>query len=88
MFCAGFREGRKDSCSGDSGGPFIVNGGVNLAAHGFERTSSSSSPAIVYGVVSFGPNLCGKPKVPGVYTLVTKYIPWITRHLKGETFLK
>ena len=88
MFCAGFREGGKDSCSGDSGGPFIVNGGVNLAAHGFERTSSSSSPAIVYGVVSFGPNLCGIPKVPGVYTLVTKYIPWITSHLKGETFLK
>jgi len=84
MFCAGFREGRKDSCSGDSGGPFIVNGGVNLAALGFERTSSSSSPAIIYGVVSFGPSLCGIPKVPGVYTLVTKYIPWITSHLKGE----
>jgi len=91
MFCAGYVEGKKDSCDGDSGGPFIVKESeINLAAIGAERSSmtSNSNKAILYGVVSFGPKLCGAAKIPGVYTRVTKYITWITSHMKGCTALK
>jgi len=91
MFCAGYVEGKKDSCDGDSGGPFIVKESeINLAAIGAERSSmtSNSNKAILYGVVSFGPKLCGIAKIPGVYTRVTKYITWITSHMKGPACSK
>lgn len=57
-----------DSCQGDSGGPL--------------QMFSSSSPFIarVVGVVSFGVS-CGLPGIPGVYTRVAHYIPWIERHV-------
>ena len=59
---------------------------TDLSGLGFPRTSSISisSNAIVYGIVSFGAKKCGVAKVPGVYTLVKNYIPWILSHMKGE----
>ena len=41
----------------------------------------NNSPYYQIGIVSFGLKLCGSG-VPGVYTRVTNYIPWIEKNLK------
>jgi len=47
-------------------------------------TTNLTSIATIYGIVSFGPKRCGKEGVPGVYTRVTKYIPWILSTMEGR----
>ncbi|XP_028985136.1 complement C1r subcomponent-like [Betta splendens] len=66
MFCAGFPEGGKDSCTGDSGGPLaLIENGHFWAA----------------GVVSWGVD-CGKPGTYGVYTKVVNYLDWINKTMR------
>ncbi|CCN38534.1 putative Secreted trypsin-like serine protease [Vibrio nigripulchritudo SO65] len=60
-FCAGYLEGGKDSCSGDSGGPIVVNQGGQVSQ---------------LGVVSWGRG-CARPGKYGVYSDVTHYHDWI-----------
>jgi len=52
---------------GDSGGPLVCGNG----AGGFD----------VIGIVSFGPGTCAEK--PGVFTEVSKFIPWITQRIGG-----
>ncbi|XP_026184459.1 mannan-binding lectin serine protease 1 isoform X1 [Mastacembelus armatus] len=69
MFCAGFFEGGKDTCLGDSGGAFVMEDLV-------------SRRWVVFGLVSWGgPEECGSQRVYGVYTRVPKYVAWIQNHL-------
>lgn len=58
--CAGGEEGR-DSCSGDSGGPLM----------GEDFSNSLSPHSYLAGIVSFGPQICGTPGFPGVYTVIS-----------------
>uniref|UniRef100_A0A8P4KH68 Mannan-binding lectin serine protease 1 n=1 Tax=Dicentrarchus labrax TaxID=13489 RepID=A0A8P4KH68_DICLA len=68
MFCAGFFEGGRDTCLGDSGGAFVMEDGV-------------SQRWAVFGLVSWGgPEECGSQRVYGVYTRVAKYVEWIQTH--------
>ncbi|XP_014270297.3 trypsin isoform X1 [Halyomorpha halys] len=64
--CAGFISGGVDTCNGDSGGPLLQ---IN-----------SSGNYFVKGITSFGHG-CGIRNNPGVYTDVSKYIPWIRRNV-------
>ena len=58
----------KDSCGADSGGPMVVR-------------EFSGDPWYQAGIVSFGPTPCGKLGVPGVYTKVSAFLPWIKSKL-------
>ncbi|XP_071395479.1 mannan-binding lectin serine protease 1, partial [Centroberyx affinis] len=69
MFCAGFYEGGRDTCLGDSGGAFVMEDGA-------------SRRWAVFGLVSWGgPEECGSQRVYGVYTRVANYVEWIQNQL-------
>lgn len=62
MFCAGYRRGRMDSCSGDSGGPLLCQDKLGKWT--------------VFGITSFGEG-CGKKGKYGIYTKLPNYVRWI-----------
>ena len=63
MICAGYDEGGKDACTGDSGGPLLV---PSASGTGWDQV----------GIVSFGIG-CGLPDLFGVYTRVSRYHDFI-----------
>ncbi|KAI1893804.1 hypothetical protein AGOR_G00127430 [Albula goreensis] len=69
MFCAGFFEGGRDTCLGDSGGAFVMEDPL-------------SGRWVAQGLVSWGgPEKCGSQRVYGVYTRVSNYISWVQSYL-------
>ncbi|XP_056133535.1 transmembrane protease serine 9 [Lampris incognitus] len=66
MMCAGYMEGGKDTCLGDSGGPLTCR--------------HPSGQWFVAGVTSWGHG-CGRMGFPGVYTRVTAVREWTSMYL-------
>nr|XP_034172857.1 transmembrane protease serine 9-like [Osmia lignaria] len=67
QMCAGHEEGGRDACWADSGGPLMIEG-------------LSGNKMMVVGIVSSGVG-CGRPRLPGLYTRVSEYIPWISQQV-------
>ncbi|CAF0752546.1 unnamed protein product [Didymodactylos carnosus] len=61
QICAGWKNGRKDACRGDSGGPLMLN--VNNTWY-------------LAGIVSYGEG-CSRENSAGIYTRVVVYLEWI-----------
>lgn len=70
QICAG-GERNRNTCNGDSGGP-LMN----------QQLVGGNPRWILQGIVSFGPQKCGKRGVPAVYTRVGKYIDWILNNIR------
>lgn len=66
--CAGYLKGGRDACQGDSGGPLFKKG-------------ANSSDDVLYGITSFGEG-CARKNVPGGYSNVREYLPWIEKTIR------
>ncbi|KFZ65996.1 Coagulation factor X, partial [Antrostomus carolinensis] len=61
MFCAGYDKDGKDACRGDGGGPHVTQ---------------YNGTYFVTGIISWGEG-CGRQGKYGVYTNLSKFLPWI-----------
>ncbi|KAM4702025.1 uncharacterized protein O3C94_002952 [Discoglossus pictus] len=68
MFCAGYTNGTKDSCKGDSGGP---------------HATKYRDTYYLTGIVSWGKG-CASVGTYGVYTRISRYIDWLEEHMQDN----
>lgn len=64
VICAGYAPGGRDSCQGDSGGPLVAT------------YPDGTKEQVLVGIVTGGVG-CALPDMPGIYTFVPHYLPWI-----------
>lgn len=68
MICAGYPNGQKDACQGDSGSPLFME---------------IDGEKVVIGLVSWGIG-CARANAPGVYTRVGNYLDWLAEKSNNE----
>jgi len=68
MMCAGYTEGGKDACTGDSGGPLFIE---------------DSNGVTQVGIVSWGIS-CAMANYFGIYTRIGNYKEWIEGYIGKE----
>ncbi|KAG8506304.1 Serine protease 55 [Galemys pyrenaicus] len=65
MLCAGYQNQSYDACQGDSGGPLAC-------------LSESDGRWYQAGIISWGRS-CGQKNIPGIYTALENYSPWVQK---------
>ena len=88
MVCAGYREGGKDSCKGDSGGPLMVISKVTFDSFEFYsnfflQVQQADGRWVLIGIVSAGFS-CGKPGQPGIYHRISSTSDWISYYTNNR----
>ena len=73
VMCAGLKQGGRDTCTGDSGGPLMVK--------------HWSGRYVQAGIPSWGFS-CGRAKLPGVYTRIASHIDWIVSIIEKQKFIE
>lgn len=63
MFCAGYFEGKQESCRGNDGSPLVTQYGDTM---------------FLTGIVSWGKG-CAHPGYYGIYTKVSNFLDWIQK---------
>ncbi len=70
MLCAGYPEGGKDSCAGDSGGPLMV---------------FRDGEWVEVGIVSWGEG-CAQPDLFGVYSRISAFVDFLKENVPAAHF--
>ncbi|XP_067883720.1 coagulation factor XI-like [Heterodontus francisci] len=68
MMCAGYEEGKIDTCKGDSGGPLACEHGGDW---------------YLVGITSWGKG-CAKKGKPGIYIRVSKFQAWVHKKISND----
>lgn len=96
LLCAGLREGGRDACLGDSGGPLAVCDRQSDPSLVWRRlptrlwfgprksTSTCTGVWKLVGIISSGFR-CAEPGIPGIYTEVASYFGWISHTVVSGT---
>jgi secreted trypsin-like serine protease len=66
MFCAGYPNGGKDACEGDSGGPFVIYNDHHWQLAGIVSWGEGCAEPGYYGFFT---------KVPNYYSFISSYVP-------------
>ncbi|KAH7985634.1 hypothetical protein HPB52_025501 [Rhipicephalus sanguineus] len=66
MMCAGYKEGRRDACVGDSGGPMMLN---------------LNGRWTLVGITSAGFG-CAQSFQPGIYHQVSMSVDWVIANMQ------